>query len=657
MKYGRTFLATVTVLLVVFSALSKFSPAISYAYADRIDENLQLEEGKTYVVVVRLKSNPNLEPIRFNRDAVVNELKREATVTQEPIITYLEKKGVKILSTSWLVSEILIEADANTIWELAALPTVAKIFRNFELIPPASELGTNTEFIVSGNSTSWNLKKVRAPEVWEELGVRGENIRVATADGDGIDISHPEIAGTLWTEDSSDPKYPGGWIEFDHFGHRVEGSVPHYTGGHGTAVYGLILGQTMGMAPNAIGMHAKIVYTYQSAVVAMEWMIEPYYYFDQKKVYTEKPADVSCHSYGLSEGNKDYFIDVIRRMWDFNHFVVASVGNSGEGTSEPPGMVYECIAVGATDANDNVWEYSSGRIINKTEWGYFKLPDWPDQWVKPDLSAPGLNVEYPLPGNTYDQGNGTSLAAPHVAGAAVLMLSRNPSLPVQDIEDILKETAVWYPRYSPERPDTRYGWGRIDAYRAVLLAGFKVTLVIPTGNVNGTYEIATAVKEELVKVRVHVEVEERTASEIADTIWGDYWNKTWEEEPYKGWDMVWYEFSGTLEDLTSYYLANATPPNGGYNIMPWMNPKADEPLLEGMNTSHPTEKRKESLGTWQKLFMDDVPAIIIYYPNTPICARGIAFNLHHPALSNRYVRQAIARTIPYVKILSEILPK
>jgi len=550
----------------------------------------------------------------------------------------------------------LIEAEANTIQELATLPMVVKIVANFKVAVPKSQTGAGTEFMVCGNSSTWNLKKVRAPEVWEKLGVTGRNVRVATTDT-GVDITHPEIAGTLWTDHPGDPFYPGGWIEFDVYGNIVQGSVPHDTEGHGTETYGLILGQTTGMAPNAIGMHALVTPdlrgTLAQVIAGLEWVISP---FDQNRRPAGAPADVSLHSWGVRGGYEDEFIEPIRNMWYSGHFVVAIIGNEGEETSNSPGDVYECIAVGATDVNDNVWLNSSGRVIYKAGWKY-PPSAWPDQWVKPDLSAPGINVIVPLPGGRYGQDSGTSFAAPHVAGAAVLMLSANPTLTVQKIEDVLKETAVWYDRYSSQRPDTRYGWGRIDAYRAVLFAGFKARLIVPAENVI-TYDIASAIKDALAKIRVHVEIELRSASEIVDTVWGVYWNKTWSQAPGYGWDMVWYEFNSASEtlnqNLRSHYWANMTPLNWGYNIMCWNNTSADKLLRRGMQTSVATDK-KSDLGKWQKVFMHDPPCIIIYYPSTPMCAKGIAFNLHHPVLSNRYVRQAIAHAINYENIENILL--
>jgi len=113
LKYGRIILVTIAVLSVALSTIPRFS--LATPYDAKIDKNLRLEEGNSYEVLVRIDWNLDLEPIKFNREAVVSGLKREAAETQGPIITYLKQKGVKILNTFWLTNLILIEADANTI--------------------------------------------------------------------------------------------------------------------------------------------------------------------------------------------------------------------------------------------------------------------------------------------------------------------------------------------------------------------------------------------------------------------------------------------------------------------------------------------------------------------------------------------------------------
>ena len=478
------FLLTSSVL--AFSPVAaQGNPNLSEEVMAKIDPNLltEIREGSSLVAALRVDWCPDLEPIKFNHDAVVSELKNEAARTQEPILSYLESKGdVTVLNTFWLTNTILIDADVGTIYELAMWTSINEIIDNFEVTIPEDEA---LDFVVSGNgTTTWNIEKVRAPEVWETLGVTGEGIRVATTDT-GVEINHPDLVGTMWTDDPSDLTYPGGWIEFDSYGKIVPGSVPHDTHGHGTATYGLILGDAtgphgaVGMAPGAIGMHALTLPGgggYWAQVIAgLQWCIDPK---DQYNNSAGAPAQVSSHSWGPRGGGYiDELIEPIRNMWYANHFVVASIGNDYEGKSGSPGNIYECVGVGATDIDDYVATFSGGEWVYKTDWTN-PPPDWPDRWIKPDLSAPGKDTIVPYPPDTWRSWSGTSFASPHIAGAAVLMLSANPTLDVQEIEDALVETAVWYDHYYPEPPDTRYGWGRIDAFEATSLVKLKYLTVL-----------------------------------------------------------------------------------------------------------------------------------------------------------------------------------
>jgi len=97
---------TIVLLSVTLSIIPHFS-VTSYAYDSKIDKNLWLEEGHSYQVLVRIDWNPDIGPMKFNHDAVINELKREAAETQEPIITHLEQRGAKILNTFWLPNLII----------------------------------------------------------------------------------------------------------------------------------------------------------------------------------------------------------------------------------------------------------------------------------------------------------------------------------------------------------------------------------------------------------------------------------------------------------------------------------------------------------------------------------------------------------------------
>jgi subtilisin family serine protease len=125
------------------------------------------------------------------------------------------------------------------------------------------------------------------------------------------------------------------------------------------------------------------------------------------------------------------------------------------------------FTVGATDSGDNIAGFSSRGPV--TVDGSNRL--------KPDVSAPGVNIRSSVPGNGYAGGwSGTSMAAPHVVGVVALLISAHPELKgqVDGIERIIEHTAV--PRTNSEScggvagteiPNNTYGWGRVDALAAL----------------------------------------------------------------------------------------------------------------------------------------------------------------------------------------------
>ena len=502
-KDRKKLLAIFIVFFLAISTVSVFAFLVP-PYMAEIDENIPLEETGVHTVLVKVNWNPNLEPIKFNHDAIIAELKAEAARTQEPVITYInQKRDAKVLNAFWLTNIILVEAETETIREMATFTSVDAILANFNVTIPANELGDEPD---GSAEATWNIEKVRAPEVWEKLGITGEGIKFATTDS-GLEIDHPDLIDTLFTSDPADPKYPGGWIEFDSAGNPVW-STPHDTYGHGTATYGLIVGDAagpygaVGMAPGAkgLGMHALSLPggggMWPQVIAGLQWVIDPY---DEAGNHYP-PAHVSSHSWGAA-GYHDAMIEPIRNMWLSGHFVACSIGNSYECSTGSPGNVYECVGAGATDINDYVASWSSGCWVQKAWWSA-PPADWPDEYIKPEVSAPGLDCIVPYWGKTWRYWSGTSFSSPHVGGAAVLMLSGNPSLTPDEIQAALEETAVWYDRYYPEPPDPRYGWGRLDAYEATVL------VALPQGIIGTITDAETG--QPIYKAEVYVHEADRT---------------------------------------------------------------------------------------------------------------------------------------------------
>jgi subtilisin family serine protease len=178
--------------------------------------------------------------------------------------------------------------------------------------------------------------------------------------------------------------------------------------------------------------------------------------------------------------------------------MVVSAGNEGpacQTVDEPPARYDSVFSVGATDGSGSITGFSSRGPVGAN--GDLPL-------LKPDISAPGDNIRSSLPGGGYGTASGTSMAGPHVAGLVALIWSANPALigQIEATEEIIRQSAKPVPvdavcpletppasdaslldeldSLAPGEacacgeatgvPNNVYGWGQIDAARAVQLA-------------------------------------------------------------------------------------------------------------------------------------------------------------------------------------------
>lgn len=404
---------------------------------------------------------------------------------------------VSVLNRFWVTDAMLVSAEASprTLDDLSALPGAIRVAPNFSVSPlddiapadaiaPAddamaaeavpAEVAPAEALPAAGADESedeppvtYGIEKIGADDVWRDFRARGQGVRVAVLDT-GVDATHPDIAPRLVGRDSGDPSYPGGWINFDRNGHPVS-SKPTDPGSHGTHVAGTILGGAasgtqIGVAPEAELMAANVLSGGGSGakiLAALEWVISPY---DAAGRPAGRAADVINMSLGSDDTEFEHDLArAIRNVRDAGIFPAVATGNSGDGSTSAPGSYFDAVGVGMTNADDEVDPRSSGGVIS---WGagISARYGWPSSYVKPDLSAPGVGVFSAMPGGRYGESSGTSMATPHVAGAAALVKSAQAGLDVAAIEQALETTAV-HP--AGAGPDTRYGAGRIDVHEAV----------------------------------------------------------------------------------------------------------------------------------------------------------------------------------------------
>ncbi len=339
---------------------------------------------------------------------------------------------------------------------LAAVPGVVRVRANRRhSLPGRHHADTND------TEVGWNLTVVRAERAWQRLGLTGEGVVVATIDT-GVDWSHPALR-MQYRGHNGDHDY--NWFDVASHGPALRRPVdPH---GHGTHVTGLISGRdgprTYGVAPGAEWIAVRAFdgsgnTTDLRLLRAAEWVLAPTD-LDGRKPRPDLAPDVVNCSWTL-ENTADPLFEVMIDAWRVAGILpVFAAGNDDDGTGtlagvRAPGSDPDAIAVGALTPWGYIWARSRGGP------GFYGS-------LKPDLVAPGVLVESSVPGGGTARADGTSMAAPHVSGAAALLLSAAPHLTVEDLSAFLLATAR---DAGPSGPDDRYGWGVLDAHAAAARA-------------------------------------------------------------------------------------------------------------------------------------------------------------------------------------------
>lgn len=290
---------------------------------------------------------------------------------------------------------------------------------------------------------------INADDVWKlrdsyNRSITGKNITIAILDT-GVDYNHPDlkdnfIGGYDFVNNDSDP-------------------MDDNDQGHGTHCTGIAVGKGnasdytyVGVAPDAKFYAYKIlnesgVGDTSSFLAGMDRAIDP----NNDGDFSDH-VDIISISAGNDSGNPDDPLSLAAdNAVDIGIVVVVAAGNNGpgKGTIASPGCARKVICVGATDKNDRVY-YKSSR--GPTSIGA----------VKPDVVAPGVNIKSTRLGGDYAYLSGTSMAAPHVAGAAALLMQAHPNLTSDEVKTTLMNTAV-----DLGYDENTQGSGRIDVLRAV----------------------------------------------------------------------------------------------------------------------------------------------------------------------------------------------
>ncbi|MFC9959968.1 S8 family serine peptidase [Streptomyces nigra] len=294
-----------------------------------------------------------------------------------------------------------------------------------------------------------SVPQIGAPEVWK-AGQQGDSVKVAVLDT-GADQTHPDLAGRISeARNFSDSSGTG-----DVFGHGTH--VASIVGGSGEASVNGKGGK--GVAPRADLIVGKVLgddgFGSESQVIAgMEWAAGS----------GAKVVNMSLGSDVPTDGTDPMSLALNELTERTGALFVVAAGNAGElgrGTIGSPAAADAALTVGAVDRDGGLAPFSS------------RGPRAGDDAVKPDLTAPGVGiVAARADGTTMGEpvdarhvaASGTSMATPHVAGAAALLAQRHPDWSAAQLKDALVSTA----RTASGQEVTEQGGGLVDVAAAAL---------------------------------------------------------------------------------------------------------------------------------------------------------------------------------------------
>ncbi|MEU3604745.1 S8 family serine peptidase [Streptomyces sp. NPDC035033] len=261
--------------------------------------------------------------------------------------------------------------------------------------------------------------QIGTPEAWQ-AGLTGKGVKVAVLDT-GADTAHPDLAGRI----AESKSFVEGQEVADRDGHGTH--VASTVGGSGAASDG----REKGVAPGAVLAVGKVLsdegHGSESQIIAgMEWAA---------KDVDARIVSMSLGSREPSDGTDPMAQAVDRLSAETGALFVIAAGNTGApGSIGSPGAADAALTVGAVDSADRAAYFTS------------KGPRHRDQALKPDLSAPGVDIlaarsRLAAGSGPYTSMSGTSMATPHVAGVAALLAERHPDWTGARLKDALMSSS------------------------------------------------------------------------------------------------------------------------------------------------------------------------------------------------------------------------
>lgn len=408
--------------------------------------------------------------------AVITALREKAAQTQGELLAVLESlPGIRRGSAQayWIANAILVEADASAVAALSRRSDVGWVGLNRPAVPVAAEK-SSAPLPLSPNGREPGLGVIHAPALWAK-GYSGYGRRIFIPDT-GVDPHHPALGSHY-----RGLYVPGGqaWLELNPHSLLPVNSEPFDCQTHGTHVAGTVLGldrltnDTIGVAFNAQWMASPMLFVcggnVNVPVAVLQWALDP----DGDPATTDDVPDVINNSWGFNTSVQDSFpmpdcmsiyANIEAAIEAAGIAMVWSAGNEGPNpmTIGKPTNInlheVSAFAVGALNGNS-----ASLPIASFSSRGPSRCGGTGSLLIKPEVSAPGVNVRSSVPGGGYELYNGTSMAAPHVSGAILLLKEAFPDATGKALKLALYHTCT---DLGEPGEDNTYGMGVIHVEAA-----------------------------------------------------------------------------------------------------------------------------------------------------------------------------------------------
>jgi hypothetical protein len=421
------------------SEYKTYPPGVNVTYVMKGDSILAeyvYDPNKEVSVIVQFTSPPLAQFMDSNKDIPFAK-RADVGTSIETDHNRFRTDLANIENKIYLEGNSLLKATASnirfeykTVFNGVALTTRQWVVQEIQTLPYVKRIHEDRKVRTMLDES---ISIIGADSAWVHYGATGKGIIIGIIDT-GIDYTHPDLGGGIGPE----YKVMGGYDFINDDGDPMDDY------GHGTHVAGIAAanGQIKGVAPDAKLMAYKVLDELGSG----GW--------SQVVAGIEQSVIDNVHIINLSlggPGNPDDPISIaIDNASAAGVVCVVSAGNDGwYHTIGSPGVARSAITVGATDKNDAVAWFSS-RGPSNFIYG-----------IKPEVLAPGEYIRSSIMGGGYESFDGTSMSAPHVAGAAALLLENFPDYSPGMIKSILVQSGV----------DLGYdiwtqGGGRIDLMKA-----------------------------------------------------------------------------------------------------------------------------------------------------------------------------------------------